>query len=314
MENLPLQNEQNKFGHLMSKFKFKLKKTNFYISGVVIFLAFFYFFFLSAPKDFPVGKIINIKENSSLRYISKYFKENNIIRSRVVFETFVIIFGGEKYIASGDYFFENKISVFEVAKRISKAERNLAPVRVTIPEGFNISEIAKVFNLKLPNFNQNIFLLEAKEKEGYLFPDTYFFLTTDSEEDVLDAMSDNFEKKINLIKSEIVFSGKTEKEIIIMASLIEEESKGDIDREYISGILWKRLAKGMPLQVDAAPETYKTKGLPKNPISNPGIEAIKAAIYPKISNYFYYLHDADGNIHYASTFEEHKINKQKYLK
>ena len=126
--------------------------------------------------------------------------------------------------------------------------------------------------------------------------------------------NNNYERKILPLRSKIISIGKTENEIITMASLIEEESKGDIDRKLISGILWKRLSIGMPLQVDAEPSTYKTKGLPKYPISNPGIKSIEAAIYPEISNYLYYLHDKEGNIHFAKTFVEHKINKLKYLK
>ena len=98
-----------------------------------------------------------------------------------------------------------------------------------------------------------------------------------------------------------------------MASIIEKEARGS-DRGVISGILWKRLSLGRALEVDAAPETYKVKGLPKAPIANPGLAAIKAAIHPENSPYFYYLHDADGNIHYAKSFEEHKRNKELYLK
>ena len=99
-----------------------------------------------------------------------------------------------------------------------------------------------------------------------------------------------------------------------MASIIERESKGDVDRRVISGILWKRIKIGMPLQVDAAPDTYKTKGLPKSPIGNPGILAIQAAIHPTRSPYLYYLHDKNGNIYYAKTFLEHKQNIARYLK
>lgn len=292
---------------------FSQKKFIFCVLGFIIFLVFINLLFFSVPKNFPAGIIINIKEGSSLRSISKDLEENNIIRLRVIFETFVIIFGGEKYTASGDYLFESKIPVFEVARRVFKGERHLAPIKVTIPEGFNVSDISKVFTLKLPDFDEEAFLLKASVKEGYLFPDTYFFLTTDNEQDVILVMSDNFEKKILPIRPLIISSGKTEKDIIIMASLIEEESKGDIDRKLISGILWKRLAIGMPLQVDAELSTYKTKGLPKNPISNPGIKSIEAAIYPKVSSYLYYLHDKEGNVHYAKTFEEHKLNKIKYL-
>lgn len=292
---------------------FSSSKTLYVISIIVFFLV-FYFLFFSAPIDFPIETIINIKEGSSLRAVSKDLEINNIIRSRVIFETFVIIFGAEKHINSGDFLFEDKLPVFEIARRISKGERYLAPIKITIPEGFNVFEISESFKFKLSNFNEEKFLLEAKNKEGYLFPDTYLFLTTDNEQDVLRSMSDNFEKKISPLRPMIISSGKSEKDIIIMASLIEEESNGDADREFISGILWKRISLGMPLQVDAEPNTYKTKGLPQNPISNPGLKAIKAALYPKASSYLYYLHDNEGNIHYAKTFEEHKINKTKYLK
>ena len=317
MENTFLPNKNNKSRYSISKLykiKFLPKKIVFYILVGVGSLLIVYFLFFSAPRNFPVNSIVNIKKGSSLRYVSKYLEEKNIIRSRVLFETFVIIFKGEKYLASGDYFLENKLPVFEIAERISKGERNLAPIKVTIPEGFNISDISKVFSLKLQNFNKEKFLKEARKKEGYLFPDTYFFLTTDNEEDVLKVMSSNFEKKISSIRASIMLSGKKERNIIIMASLIEKEAKGDIDRKFISGILWKRLAMGIALQVDADPNTYKVKGLPKNPIANPGMKAIEAAINPKSSNYLYYLHDKEGNIHYASTFKKHKLNKQKYLK
>lgn len=289
------------------------KKFFFYTAGVVVFLILAYFLFFSAPKSFPIGIILNIKEGTSLRAISKDLEMNKMIRSRAVFETLVIIFGSERHIAPGDYLFESKLAVFEIARRVAKGERHLAPVKVTIPEGFNVLDISNAFVSKLPNFNKDKFLLEGEIKEGYLFPDTYFFLSTDNEQDVLKSMSNNFEKKILPIRPQIVSSGKTEKEIIIMASIIERESKGDIDREFISGILWKRIALGVPLQVDAAMETYKTKGLPKNPICNPGMKSIEAAIHPKISDYLYYLHDKDGNIHYAKTFTEHLLNKQKYL-
>lgn len=291
---------------------FSSPKTIYSIVLIVIFLLTFSLFF-NAPSNFPIGVILNIKEGSSLRSASKYLEENHIIHSRVLLETFVIIFEGEK-VVSGDYLFENKIPVFEVARRVSRGERHLAPIKVTIPEGFNVSEISKAFTSKLPNFDAENFILEAIKKEGYLFPDTYFFLTTDTEVDVIKSMSDNFEKKILPIRPEIISSGKNEKDIIIMASIIEKESKGDVDRGFISGILWKRITMGMPLQVDADMSTYRTKGLPQNPISNPGLKAIEAAIHPKSSNYLYYLHDKDGNIHYARTFAEHLSNKSKYLR
>ncbi len=124
---------------------------------------------------------------------------------------------------------------------------------------------------------------------------------------------------------------------MIMASIIQAEAHaGYEEKQIISGILWNRLSKGMRLQVDATLKyytgrgsadltisdlsddhpynTYTRGGLPPTPIGNPGIDAIRAALHPKASEYLFYLHDSDGKIRYASTFEEHKKNISAYLK
>ncbi len=293
---------------------FSSKNSFLYILGILFFLLIFNSLFFNAPRYFPIGDIVNIQEGSSLHRISKYLKDEKIIGSRMAFEAFVIMFGGEKHIVLGDYLFEKKMPVFDIASRLTHGYHNLAPVKVTIPEGSNNKEIADIFGTKLLKFNKIKFLTEIKDKEGYLFPDTYFFSTTDTEKEVIKVMKDNFNKKVPLVFSTINISDVKKKDIIIMASIIEREAEGDNDRAIISGILWKRFKKGMLLQVDAVPETYKTKGLPKNPISNPGLEAIEASIHPKVSSYFFYLHDKAGVAHYAVTFNEHVSNKLKYLK
>ena len=292
---------------------FSSKKFIFCVVGILGILIVLNFLFFGVPKDFPVGQIIRIDQGTTLRSLSKDLKNENIIRSTAVFEVFVIIYGGEKHVVPGDYLFEKKLPVFEIARRIAKGRYNLTPIKVTIPEGFDVNQMADVFSSKLPKFNKNNFLIKAKSQEGYLFPDTYFFFSTSNEQDVLKYMSNNFQKKISSIQSEINASVKSEKDIIIMASLIEREAKGDTDRPIISGILWNRISKNMPLQVDAAPETYKTKGLPDAPICSPGLKAIEAAIHPQNSSFLYYLHDKDGVIHYAQNFAEHKQNISKYL-
>jgi UPF0755 protein len=289
------------------------KKTYLYTFSIFGFLLIFYYLFFSAPLNFPPSAVVNIEPGMGLRSVSLVLKKEHIIRSRVAFESFAIILGGDKKVQSASYLFENKLPVYSVAWRILNGEHGMPPVSVTIPEGFDIKQIADTFDVKLSNFDKTNFELIAKEKEGYLFPDTYFFLIADDEKKVLQSMSQNFNKKIAPLLTEIKSSGKTEKEIIIMASIIEREAKGDGDRGVISGILWRRISINMPLQVDAAMETYKKRGLPEGPIGNPGLEAIKAAIYPQSSPYLYYLHDKDGNIHYAKTFAEHKTNIARYL-
>ncbi|MBI3306157.1 endolytic transglycosylase MltG [Candidatus Nomurabacteria bacterium] len=268
---------------------------------------------MSAPSDFPVGATIRIDKGDSLRSASLKLRRAEIIRSRLVFEALVTIFGRERVIET-DYFFEKKAPVSVVAKRIWKGGHNIAPVSITIPEGFDNTQIGEAFASRLANFNKGGFLLKAEEQEGYLFPDTYFFFRMADEGAVLLALTENFNKKIKSLEPDIEKSGKAERDIIIMASLIEGEAKGEGDRAIISGILWKRVKIGMPLQADAAPETYKMRGLPERPINNPGKAAILAAIYPENTQYLYYLHDKKGVIHYAKTFAEHNRNIQKYLK
>jgi len=125
-------------------------------------------------------------------------------------------------------------------------------------------------------------------------------------------------------------------DIVIMASIIEEEAATAKDRRIISGILWKRLLKGMHLGVDApfaydigknsatlttidlkydSPyNTYLYGGLPPTPITNPGLDSIDAALHPETSPYYYYLSDKGDTIHYAKTFDEHKVNKERYIR
>lgn len=99
-----------------------------------------------------------------------------------------------------------------------------------------------------------------------------------------------------------------------MASILEGEAKGKEDIGLISGILWKRISLGMPLQVDVDRSTYEKKGFPVAPLNNPGLMSINASLNPIASKYLYYLHDKNGKVHYATSYEEHKRNINNYLK
>jgi UPF0755 protein len=286
----------------------------FIIVAIILFAILAYFFAFSAPRNFPRGSIFQVGQGDTLRTVSLHLKIEGIIRSRLLFESFVILQGGERHIMRADYLFEEPISAFEVARRIAKGDRHISKVSVTIPEGYSNAEIADTYAAKLHSFDKAAFLASAKDLQGYLFPDTYFFFSTDGAPEVLLSMRSNFDKKFSPIRALVEASGKTEKDIITMASLLEKEANGDEDRDIISGILWHRIAINMPLQADAAPETYKHRGLPAMPIGNPGLEAIQAALHPKASTYLYYLHDKNGVAHYAHTLSEHDNNIKLYLK
>ena len=148
-------------------------------------------------------------------------------------------------------------------------------------------------------------------------------------------MRNNFNEKIQAIDQQIKSFNKPLSQIITMASIVEEEARADESRRIISGILWKRLEKNMPLQVDApfyyitgkaggftlddlkinSPyNTYLNKGLPKAPISNPGLGTILDTVKPKETNYWFYLTGNDGEMRYATNFDQHIENRNTYLK
>jgi UPF0755 protein len=303
-----------------------------FVIGLIVI---FHIIFFSPPYNFPKNKIINIEEGWSLDRISSHLKESGLIRSEKIFKFLAYISFNQTDLASGDYFFNKRENIFSLLHRLANAKYYLTAEVVTFPEGSTVVEISRILKEKFPNFNQREFLEISKDKEGFLFPDTYHFLPSIKARDVVSVMEKNFRVKTESLLREVDESGKSLKEIVIMASILEEEARTKETRDIISGILWKRIEIDMPLQVDAvfpyiigkdtyelttddlkydSPyNTYKYKGLPPGPISNPGLSSIESALRPVSSNYLFYLSDKEGNMHYAKDFETHKLNKQKYI-
>lgn len=292
---------------------------------------------LVPPRAFPVGAVIEIPEGASLRKAGKILREHNVVRSSILFEMYVIMHRGELGIKAGDYFFESPQSPWRVASRVTKGAYGFEQVALTIPEGLTRGEVASLVAGKeqFPFFDADEFLATTESEEGFLFPDTYFVPKNIGATEVAAILRETFDRKIASRKDLIDASGHTEREIVTMASIIEAEARTSEDRRIVSGILWRRIEIGMPLQVDAAflavngkqtPDltlddlkidspynTYVNRGLPPGPIVNPGLDAIDAALEPEESPYLYYLSDSEGAMHYAETFEEHKANKRRYL-
>lgn len=239
--------------------------------------------------------------------------DQHIIRSPSIFKILMLGLAGGDGLVAGDYLLSHPMTVFEVAYRLSRGAFGMKATRVTIPEGSTNQEIASILSKNLRQISASKFLELAKDKQGYLFPDTYFFLPTATEADILETMEKSFQRQLILVQPQLARSGKSLPEIMTMASILEKELKPGEDRHIASGILWKRLAEGMRLQVDVAKETYKQVGLPKQPIANPGLDAVKAALDPTASQYWFYLSGKDGKTHFAVTHDEHVANKKKYL-
>ncbi len=312
------------------------KKTHF-IKSIALgaLLAFLFFIFGTTGSKFPEGKIVELENGETIRSFALKLKEEKVIFSSSLFVSAVVAFGGEKKAVAGPYFFEEKQSVFTVAKRVLGGDFDVKAVKITVPEGWNLRQIAERAQNTFPHFNTEKFITENKENEGYLFPDTYFFLPTATEEEVTTKMSETFEAKTkDLIPYEK--GSKEYKDLIILASILEKEVRKPEDMKIVSGIFGNRLRIGMPLQADStlayvlskdslsltlddlkvsSPyNSYTRKGLPPTAIGNPGLVALDAALHPTKSDYLYFLTDKEGTAYYAKTFEGHKQNKQKYLK
>jgi len=293
-----------------------------------------YLFFYKTPKDFPINQVITVASGESLQSITNTLYNAHIIKSPFAFRSHVILLGGEKSVIAGDYLLDKREGPANLAYRLVNGKFHLNAEKVTIPEGWNIFQISNYLEKTLINFNTAEFLALAQSKEGYLFPDTYFVSPIIKPRALIEMMENNFNEKISSV-SGIATSTHKLKDIIIMASILENEARTMESRRIISGILWKRLSLGMPLQVDSTfiyingkntyeltqedlqidslYNTYKYRGLPVGPIGNPGIAAIIDAITPQTSKYLYFLSSKSGDMYYAKTFDEHKRNKELYL-
>lgn len=324
------------FSKLVISKKSQLERVLLFLLGAIVALFLFHAFYLSAPDNFPSRAVVSVKDGESLTEIADSLKKDGVIKSPFWFKNFVILLGGEKKVIAGDYFFEKSLSVWEVTKRVTRGVYSLKTLKVFIPEGSTIFDTASIIKKEIPNFDDIRFLKIARDKEGYLFPDTYFFMPNISPEEVVRIMGENFTGKIGSIQDEIKKSKRKTGDVIIMASILEKEARTSESRKVVAGILWKRLDSGMPLQVDASfgyingvnvseltPEnlkinspynTYKYKGLPPTPICNPGLNAIEAALTPSKTKYYFYLSDSKGDMHYSADYAGHQKNIEIYLR
>lgn len=181
-------------------------------------------------------------------------------------------------------------------------------VTITIPEGATVADINSLLKEK------GVLEEDLPESlEGYLFPDTYEFFVPSSPDAVKAKFEENFGRKVKAGLSASTGEAELHK-IITAASLIEAEVPDPVERRVVSDIMQKRLKAGIPLQMDAAPDTYRTTGLPHAPIVNPGLDAVQAVLAPTPSPYWYYLSDPKTQkTVFSKTLDEHNANIVKYL-
>ncbi len=289
----------------------------------------------SAPADFPTKTFLRVPEGASLVEVTEQAELLHLVRSSTLLKIAVKVFGDDKKLQSGDYYFDRPVSFWTVAEYIATGNFNITPARVTILEGMSRERMSKILARDLPYFDAELFMKETADLEGFLFPDTYFISPAADTNDVISILHNAYEANVAPLREAINSSGMTEHDVITLASILEKEAAGAADRATIAGILKNRIKTGMRLQVDApflyeynigqsqlTPEiirtdspynTYTRSGLTPGPIGSPGLASIKAVLYPAKSNYLFYLHDDNGSVHYATTFAQHKSNIRRYL-
>ena len=300
------------------------------------------------------NKTFLIERGKGVQEISSALQKQGLIKDRNLFNLYVLWEQVGNKLQAGEYLLSSSMTVPEIVNKFISGE--VTEEKITTIEGWNKNEIAQcleneqMFSAEdflevVANRSGRIsqrydFLRSIPEDlglEGYLFPDTYQVDKNISPEEMVETMLENLDNKLSLeLREEIERQEKSVFEIVTMSSLLEKEVRTIKDKKIVSGILWKRIRLGIPLQVDATVayitgkkttriskeetqidssyNTYKYRGLPLGPICNSGFESILASVYYEDSDYLYYLSTPEGETIFSRTLKEHNIAKVKYLK
>ena len=295
-----------------------------------------YTFFITPPATFPTGVLVAVPAGASARQVGELLREQGVVRNGIAFSLATTLLGADRGVRAGDYLFKEPKDLFTVARAITTGAFGLEPIRIRVPEGATTYEMAELFAPQLQRFDAEEFIALAQPEEGFLFPDTYFFLPNANEKIVFEALRQNFDSNIATLAGDIERSEQSLSDIVILASILEKEAFDYQDRRRIAGVLWRRLRIDMALQVDAAflysigrttfdltkadladkedpYNTYANKGLPPGAIGSPSLEALKAAVNPIDEGYLFYLADKNYTTHFSKTYEEHLRKKALYL-
>ena len=294
--------------------------------------------------------IVTIEKGMSLNSVAQLLYTKNVIVSRDIFKAKVVLRGLASKIPTGKFLFEGQVSDSVIIDLIF----NDGPIKLklTIPEGLQSDQVFENINALLDTeydfkkyFNSKEiiqdFNITGKSLEGYLYPDTYYLYHDSSPGEIIEILLSEFWKRFdkNLIDrtNQLGFSVH---QVVTLASIIEGEAMLSSERKTISSVYHNRLKINMKLQADPTIQyiipgppktlsirdlrikseynTYQNYGLPPGPINNPGIESIKAALYPEDTNFLFFVAQGDGSHAFTTNEKDHeeakriyKINKRK---
>lgn len=301
-----------------------------------------YFSETAAPSSDPQEVRFVIVKGSSAAKIAADLKEAGLIKSALAFKVYTQVNSVSDSIPPGQFNIPKNLKVEELVSLLRKGPTELW---VTIPEGLRREQYPEIFNkaLGLSGVEAQVFRQEFLSAstgfEGYLYPDTYLFPQDATGQQAVNLLKNTFNKKFAPREDKLKAIGLNLDEVVILASIIERETRSPGERATVAGIYFNRLGAGWPLQADATIQyatgdekawwnppaaiqkeidsrfnTYKYTGLPPAPIANPSVTSLEAVIDPETTDYWFYIHDSRGEIHFARTLEEHNQNIQKYLR
>lgn len=334
--------------------------------GVLVILAIIGFLYwihrsLNAPHIHNKNnQFIQIPHGSAPSQILVKLTSEGILSSQIPLKIYLKITGAGNEMQAGEYRFDSPITPLEVLDELNNGR--LRTVKFTIPEGFNRFDIAKRIATQFHqdqlsdenaalNLMENISLLkdiapEAKNLEGYMYPNTYNFPRSVTAQTIIKTMVGEFKKVWKPEYADRAAQLKlTPHQIITIASLIETESRLNEERPIVASVIYNRLNKKMPLGIDQTAvyiakmenrwdgiinksdlesnspyNTRKVVGLPPGPISSVSESSIKAALYPATTNYIYYVLNVEKNdkshrfYSTAAEFERGKAVYQAWLR
>ena len=298
-------------------------------------------------QEHPPSKVVVIPDGSTFQQVAVLLERERLIKSRSAFVLLGKSQSAERKVHAGEYELNPSMTPAEILSKLLNGQVLLRPL--TIPEGFTITQIADLVSQQgltdraefLRLAKDRVFVaslgIKAETLEGYLYPDTYKFPRPVKAREVLVAMVEQLRQVVGPdLLARMQELKMTMHEVLTLASVIEKETGSGGERPEISAVFHNRLKKHIPLQSDptviyglpafdgnlhkkdlSSPSpynTYRVQGLPPGPIANPGIQAIRATLYPSDSRSLYFVSRNDGTHHFSATLIEHNQAVEKYQK
>jgi UPF0755 protein len=337
----------------------KLKRTAFIFLIFIIILSFSLRAYSLIEPINPVDPrdiMVEIEQGMSGRAIANLLEEEGVIKSSTMFYL-LLRFKQVDNLRAGYYRFSTSNTPLEIIDKLQRGEEE--QFKVTIPEGFTFEEILNRFSaLEMPEYEREVLKNEINKElskieiernleaeifeseklysaEGFIIPNTYNFPMSYDEQDIAESLINYFiAQRQPVLKEAAENNSYSAYELLIISSLIEEEGRLEAENKLIASVIYNRLDRGMPLQLDATvqyalPErtervlysdlqinspynTYLIRELPPTPIASPGDLAVEAAINPDQSDYLFYFAREDGSHVFTESYEEH-LQKQREL-